>query len=146
MGLVYLIGLKMEALDILKIDEGLRLKPYHCSANKLTIGYGRNLEDNGITQEEAEYLLRNDFERAKYQLAKEFTFTTRLLPIRFEVLAMMVFNMGITRFRGFKKMLAAIESGNTQVAVDEMLNSKWATQVGSRADRLADAYLRNTFT
>ncbi|MDY0127369.1 MAG: hypothetical protein RBR69_04500 [Candidatus Cloacimonadaceae bacterium] len=33
--------------------EGLRLKPYRCTAGKLTIGIGRNLNDCGITQSEA---------------------------------------------------------------------------------------------
>ena len=40
--------------------EGFRNKPYKCTANKLTIGYGRNIEDNGITKTEASVLLKND--------------------------------------------------------------------------------------
>lgn len=45
-------------------DEGLKLKPYRCTSNKLTIGIGRNLDDNGITEAEARYLLHNDLGRA----------------------------------------------------------------------------------
>ena len=45
---------------LLIYHEGLRLGVYRCPAGKLTIGVGRNLEDRGITEEEAYYLLRND--------------------------------------------------------------------------------------
>lgn len=34
------------------VDEGLRLKPYLCTSNKITIGIGRNLEDNPLTPDE----------------------------------------------------------------------------------------------
>jgi lysozyme len=133
----------MKAIDRLKIDEGFRSKPYHCPAGKLTIGYGRNIEDNGITQEEAEFLLRNDFERSRYELRITFPFTTTLSNTRFDILAMMIFNMGLSRFRGFKKMLHAVELGDTQKVSDEMLNSQWAKQVGKRANRLAEAYVKD---
>ena len=38
--------------------EGLRLKPYRSSAGKLTIGIGRNLDDRGIRQKEAQATLK----------------------------------------------------------------------------------------
>lgn len=38
-------------------DEGLRLKPYRDTVGKLTIGVGRNLDDVGITKDEAMHLL-----------------------------------------------------------------------------------------
>ena len=52
----------------LKEDEGLRLKPYRCTAKKLTIGYGRNIEDVGITEEEANHLLLNDIGETEKEL------------------------------------------------------------------------------
>ena len=39
-------------INQLIIDEGIRLKPYYCPANKLTIGIGRNLEGNGLSWDE----------------------------------------------------------------------------------------------
>ena len=48
----------------IKKSEGLRLKPYKCPAGKTSIGWGRNLEDNGISKEEAEFLLNNDIDWA----------------------------------------------------------------------------------
>ena len=50
----------MGLIDLLIRHEGIKLKPYHCTSGKLTIGIGRNLEDRGITKEEAIYLLNND--------------------------------------------------------------------------------------
>jgi lysozyme len=43
-------------------DEGLRLKPYRCTAGALTIGVGRNLDARGITEAEARFMLANDME------------------------------------------------------------------------------------
>ena len=50
----------IDLMESLKSQEGLRCKPYKCTSGKLTIGYGRNLEDVGISQKEAEYLFEND--------------------------------------------------------------------------------------
>jgi lysozyme len=59
-------------IDLLKKHEGLRLKPYRCSADKLTIGYGRNLDDVGISEEEAEMLLLNDLLTANIEVENRF--------------------------------------------------------------------------
>jgi len=48
--------------------EGLRLKPYRCTAGKLTIGIGRNLDDSGISQSEAHIMLINDIMNCEKQL------------------------------------------------------------------------------
>ncbi|MCK9592700.1 MAG: hypothetical protein M0Q91_11915 [Methanoregula sp.] len=50
-------------LQQLKIDEGVKLKPYYCSEDKLTIGIGRNLEDRGLDRNEMLYLIYNQQER-----------------------------------------------------------------------------------
>ena len=42
--------------------EGLRLKPYRCTAGRLTIGIGRNLDDRGISQKEAYTMLERDIQ------------------------------------------------------------------------------------
>jgi len=47
----------MTIRKLLEFEEGLKLKPYKCPAGKLTIGIGRNLEDRGITEQEAQMLL-----------------------------------------------------------------------------------------
>lgn len=123
--------------DRLIEHEGLRLKPYRCPAGKLTIGVGRNLEDKGITKEEALLLLENDIMETKALCEKNFPFFNRLDENRKSVLVEMCFNMGISRLKGFRLMLEAVEHEDFLCASKEMLNSKWAHQVGKRALRLA---------
>ena len=123
-------------IDSVKDGEGLRLKPYHCTAGKLTIGFGRNLDDVGITEEEAEYLLMHDLEKAEKD-AEKFPVYGKLNQSRKEVIVEMVFNLGYSRLSKFKKMFEALEKGDYSSAADQMLDSAWHTQVGKRAERLA---------
>lgn len=117
-------------------DEGLRLKPYRCTAGKLTIGVGRNLDDSGITEAEAMGLLDNDIERCWIQVSGALPWvTTAPEPIQ-EVLVNMCFNLGLGGLLKFKKTLALLEAGEYALAEMEMLNSAWARQVGARANRL----------
>ena len=123
-------------IDSVKEGEGLRLKPYRCTAGKLSIGYGRNLDDVGITLEEAELLLKNDLEKAEKE-AEKFPVYSKLNQARKDVLIEMVFNMGYSRLSKFKKMFEALEKGDYSEAANQMLDSAWHTQVGKRAERLA---------
>lgn len=117
--------------------EGIRLKPYRCGAGKLTIGVGRNLEDRGISQEEALYLLKNDIELSEKECQSAFPFYESLDEQRQSVLLEMCFNLGMPRLKGFRMMLEALAYHDYSRASDEMLNSRWARQVGNRALRLA---------
>ena len=123
--------------DLLVRHEGLRLKPYLCPAGKLTIGVGRNLEDVGITEREAHYMLAGDIVRCVGQ-AQAFPWYEGLTAARRDVVICMIFNLGLAGFKGFKNMHAAMAGGNYLQASREMLNSKWATQVGNRAIELAE--------
>lgn len=118
-------------------DEGLRLHPYKDSVGKLTVGVGRNLDDVGISQPEAEYLLNNDILDATNRLEQALPWTAGLEEVRLAVLINMAFNMGVGALLGFRKFLADVQGGDYQSASQEMLNSKWAEQVGPRAHRLA---------
>lgn len=124
--------------DQLKIDEGLRLKPYRCTANKLTIGYGRNLDDVGISKAEAECMLETDIREAENACLHAFPWFAELTEPRQDVIVNMCFNLGLTRLLGFKKFLKAMSLGDYATAAKEMMDSRWAKQVGSRADRLRD--------
>lgn len=123
--------------NLTKDFEGLRLKPYKCSAGKLTIGYGRNLEDIGISKEEAYMFFESDFNRAvedAKKLCEAFNINYRhLSESRFYVLTDMMFNLGYDRLSQFKKMLTALSKSDYDSAAKEMLDSKWAKQVGRRA-------------
>lgn len=118
-------------------DEGLRLKPYKDSVGKLTIGVGRNLDDVGITAEEAKSLLSNDIQRTIVALDTAIPWWKGLDSVRQRVLVNMAFNMGVGKLLGFKNTLAAIQAGKFEDAATEMLDSTWARQVGARAQRLA---------
>src|SRR5690348_14671417 len=111
-----------ELVDMTKRHEGTgpmqngRLMPYHDSVGKLTIGYGRNIEDNGVTPEEALYLLQNDLGRARTQARGAFLWFDSLDLTRQAVLTEMIFNMGIAKVEGFKLMLTAIQAGDFRQA------------------------------
>jgi lysozyme len=126
----------LNLIDQLIRDEGIRLKPYRDSVGKLTIGVGRNLDDVGITKEEAVFLLHNDIRNSELYLSKWLPWTSNVDPIRRAVLVNMLFNMG-GGILSFKHMLALVQEGKYEDAADAMLNSKWAEQVGPRAARLA---------
>lgn len=121
---------------LIKKHEGLSLKPYKCTAGKLTIGYGRNIEDKGISQEEAEQMLFNDIQECYAQLI-HFDFWDKLNGARQAVLLDMCFNLGLPRLKGFKKMLAALGRSDYKTAAKEMLDSKWARDVKTRATELS---------
>ena len=121
--------------------EGLRLKPYRDTVGKLTIGVGRNLDDVGISEQEALFMLEVDIDRCSAQVLKYIKQNCPDLTITFArhaALVDMCFNMGMPRLRKFKRMLAAIEKGDWDTAALEALNSKWADQVGARAKEIAE--------
>jgi len=137
--------------------EGLVLEPYKDSLGINTIGIGRNLEgrgiddyelmhmnktleeilDIGLTKKEAYYLCNNDVDIVEQELVKQKPIVKELNEARQMCLVDMGFNLGIPRLMKFKKMWEAIERQDFEWAGAEMLNSRWATQVGKRADNLA---------
>jgi lysozyme len=125
------------AADLVR-DEGLKLKPYRCTAGKLTIGVGRNLDDVGISRDEAMYLLENDIARVSADAKHAFPWFARLDPVRQDVVLNMIFNLGINRFSQFHQTIKCIEAFDYAGAADRMLQSLWAKQVGQRAVRLAN--------
>lgn len=121
--------------------EGCRLKPYRCTAGKLTIGYGRNLDDVGISQAEADMMFERDFAKAEAdarKICEEFGIdVNNLIEQRFYVLTDMCFNLGYGGLKKFKGMLTALKNGLYDDAANHMLDSLWAKQVGNRATQLA---------
>jgi len=116
-------------------NEGLRLKPYRCTAGKLTIGIGRNLEDVGISGEEADLLFENDLAHCEAGLSRNLPWFSWLDEVRKAVLIDMCFNLGIKGLLGFKTTLSLIEAKKYTEAAEQMLKSKWAHQVPKRAQR-----------
>ena len=122
----------------LRLHEGVEHKPYKCTAGYLTIGVGRNIEERGLSDDEIDYILNNDVNIATDELVATFDWYADLDPIRQRVVIDMVFNLGMPRFKQFKNMIAAIEAGDWMEASNQMMDSRWAQQVGLRASRLAE--------
>ena len=135
----------------LMIHEGCVDHVYTCPAGFKTIGIGRNLETNPLTAKEKEvvkdlnkitveqaiYLLKNDVKRCTKDLINNVSFFYQLDDERQYALLDMCFNMGIKRLLGFKRMLNAMLIGDYRGAAKECLMSKYAKDVGKRAQRIA---------
>lgn len=123
----------------LRRDEDLRLKLYRCTAGKLSIGVGRNIEDRGISEAEAMMMLGNDIFGTLEDLDHNIPWWRALPEPVQQAIANMAFNLGWPRLAGFKRMLSALRAGNYVTAAQEALDSKWADDVGAgRAGRIAD--------
>lgn len=136
-------------------DEGVVLTPYRCPAGKLTVGAGRNLDDNPlspaelaeighdartapITRCQAAYLLGNDIRRIMAALDKTIPWWSHLDEVRRRVLVNMAYNLGVGGLMEFHGTLRLLEIGHYKTAAITMLQSVWAGQVGRRATRLAE--------
>ena len=140
--------------------EGMVLTMYQDSLGIDTIGIGRNLKDrgitpaeleymdipnmaivytNGISEADAKYLATNDIKIVEEELCKAHPCVYKLDAARQLILMDMAFNMGVPRLCKFKNMWAAVEAGDFYPASVEMLDSRWARQVKSRATKLAEA-------
>ena len=150
---------RTKLIEKLILHEGLKLNVYKDTLGIDTIGIGRNLEDRGISKEEldamdipnietvyqfgitevdAVYLAENDVQIVEEELVRAHPCVDRLDAVRQLVLVDMAFNMGVPRLCKFKKMWAAIHEDDFSTAAKEMMDSRWATQVKSRADKLAN--------
>lgn len=113
--------------------EGLVLKSYVCPTGYTSVGVGRNLETNGITEEEAMYLLNNDISTVIKKLDKHWI-AWRKFPVAAQYVCIdVVFNMGINTWMSFRKTRAYMELGDWEKAGNELLDSKYANDVGRRA-------------
>ena len=147
-------------LDKLIEHEGLVLTVYQDTLGIDTIGIGRNLKDRGISKEEldyldipnmeviyehgiseadARYLALNDIAIVENELCRVHSCVEDLDGVRQLILMDMAFNMGVPRLCKFKKMWNAVHEQNFEAASLEMMDSKWARQVGGRAKKLSDA-------
>ena len=120
-------------IETLKRHEGVKDTLYKCTADKWTIGVGRNLEDVGLSEDEIDYLLQNDIERTKNLIERYMPWYSDLDEVRQEALINFVFNVGIGTAMKFKNAMAALEAHDYDTAAVEMMDSNWAKQVGNRA-------------
>ena len=125
-----------QLVETLKRHEGVKAFAYQCTADKTTIGVGRRVDEDGgigLSDDEIEYLLLNDIERCDAELGNAYDWYRSLTKPRRDAMINLCFNLGLTRLRGFVKALEAMSRGQYDVAADEFMDSRWATQVGDRA-------------
>ena len=122
----------------LKVHEGVRSKVYLDTEGIETIGVGRNLRDRGLSDDEIELMLANDIRDFQEEVERAFPWWSDMDDVRQRVVVDMAFNMGLGSLSKFVNTLAHIENGRYEEAGVEMLDSKWARQVGDRANVLSD--------
>ena len=127
---------RKKLIEELIYDEGYFQFPYLDTVEKTTIGVGRNLTDRGLSDDEIMMLLNNDIDIVEKELAANFSWYPTLPEPQQRALCKMAFNMGLSRLKSFKKMLASLSSGMYVTASLHALDSKWAKQVKTRAERV----------
>lgn len=116
------------------------LHAYQDSLGYWTIGVGRLIDPRkggSISETEALLLLHNDIQKARTALLAALPWASQLDEVRRGALLAMAFNMGIGGLLEFKNTLSLLQKGQFGEAAGEMLKSRWAQQVGARANRLA---------
>lgn len=145
--------MNLEKLHISLINhEGLKLVPYIDTVGVKTIGVGHNMDKNplpiqmaawlalhgSITYDMAIQLLDDDIQAAKRQLQYNLKWFENEDEVRQRALLELAFNLGMSGLMAFKYTLAYWKSHQYELAANELLNSKWATQVGNRSKVIAE--------
>lgn len=126
---------------LIELHEGKRRFAYRCTEGFWTIGIGRNIDQasgKGLSDDEIAYLLANDLHECHGWLGSYYPWFNSLSDVRKAVLVDMRFNLGPDRFTEFRKTLGLVSVGRYADAATQMLQSKWAGQVGKRAIRLSE--------
>lgn len=120
---------RQRLIDELVSDEGVRLKAYRDTAGNITVGVGRNVTGKGLSSREAFELLDHDVDEAVADLAGSFPWFVLLDATRQRAVVNLRFNVGAQRFRMFKKFIAAMAAGDYAEAEQQLVTSRWITQV-----------------
>ena len=132
----------------LKIDEGVKYEVYDDHLGYKTFGIGHLIttkdEEYGaiigtiVSEKRVNAVFDTDVNTYIDEAKKVFGNLEEMPQEAQQVIVNMCFNMGSPRLSQFKKFIKAIHDEDWATASVEMLNSKWAKQVGDRANRLSD--------
>ena len=125
-------------IERLKVNEGFRSSVYQCSLGFDTIGYGFAIKDLELTEKEAEHLLTNRVSQKHLHLLDNLDWYSDMPPEVQGVILEMVYQLGFSGFKKFKKAISNMIDKNWKDAATEMLDSRWAKQTPNRANQLAD--------
>lgn len=141
----------------LRTDEGFRTLIYDDATGKPlrqgdtikghpTIGYGRCLDLNGVSEPEAAVLLANDIALAERDLGRCGWYAA-LDDVRKGVLVNLCFNMGFPHLLGFRHMITALTHRDFVTAVAELQDSEWFRKApAERSGRLCKQLLTGALT
>ena len=135
-----------QLIEQLTRHEGCELMPYRDTENLLTIGIGRCIDRIGISQDEAEYMLKNDLMRVKSEIHERAPWIHSLDDVRRNAFLNMAFNLGTSGLLKFQKALSHAREGRWDECSVELLDSRWAVQVGNRAHEIADQIRTGIYT
>lgn len=127
-------------IEMIKEHEGVVPHAYQDSRGYWTIGVGRLIDETlggGLSDGEIDYLLANDIKRCRAE-AEQYPWFNKMNEPRQAVILSMLFNLGKPRFDKFQNMQAALLVGDYTLASHEMLDSRWASQVGRRAIEMSE--------
>ena len=127
-------------IEMIKEHEGVVPHAYQDSRGYWTIGVGRLIDEKlggGLSDGEIDYLLANDIKRCRAE-AEQYPWFNKMNEPRQAVIVSMLFNLGKPRFDKFQNMQAALLVGDYTLASHEMLESRWASQVGRRAIEMSE--------
>ena len=140
-GVVTEVDLKT-LIDIAKSSDENN-NPIHIDSKVIYHGFKDKIRVRNSKQEDYyKKCLNNDIETVCDELNRNMPWWKNLSEERQLVMANMCFNLGVTRLLKFKNFLAAMEKEDWDKAAVEMLDSRWAIQVGPRAIRLKDRVLK----
>ena len=130
------------------IDEGVKYEVYNDHLGYPTFGIGHLItqadEEYGkpvgtkVTEERVNAVFDKDVMIYVSEAKKVFPNLDELPEEAQQVIVNMTFNMGAPRLSKFKKFIAGVNAGDWNTAAVEMMDSRWANQVGKRAIRLRD--------
>lgn len=129
---------KLSAL--IELDEGRVPYVYKDSLGYATIGVGFLVDKAAggrIPDEVIDFWLAYEIKERGKQLLRALPWAAHLDDVRLAVLIDLAYNVGVEGVQRFVKTLTLMKTGAFVEAADEILRSKWARQVGKRADRLS---------
>jgi len=103
-----------------------------------TVGYGRNLEDRGLSESEARLMLENDIADSMAEIQQKYRWFSDLSNVRQEAVVELAFWLGMRGLGKFKRMIAALENADYDDAADEMIDSKAYRQAEARMTEISE--------
>lgn len=132
----------------LELDEGVKNEVYLDHLGLKTVGIGHLCRENEpefnmevgtpVSDERVQVLFERDLDMVRVDCMKLYPSFDTLPEDAKLIIANMMFNLGLPRLSKFKKMKAAVESGDWEEAAAQMEDSKWYRQVPNRAERLCN--------